>query len=395
MKQYMRGSLRKAEGLLKHPYISPGSTYEASQWDWDCYWAMFAFLEYADQADDESLKAEIAPFARGSLFNMLEHQYDDGSISIEMNPVEDDFFECHLPDNNMAKPFVGQIAHLLWKHGLLSLDELNLVLPKITKFHRCYETRYTHVPTGLLFFATDLGIGVDDDPATWGRPPKSSGSIFLNSFYYRDLIQTSELYQAIGQYNSWTADKASQIADSIRKFCYDKREKSFFTVDLLCQHNLIIADDGTHLNAGLEPFWKVLQLKVLVWSTMLPLWMGLGTQQQVDDYVREHFVPERLLSPFGLRSLSADEPMYAPEVTRGNPSNWLGPVWILENYIALDILCRYGHQAEADDLKTRVLKLVNDDISATGSLHEYYSPETGVPLNNPGLLSWNALILLF
>lgn len=391
----MRESLREPKCHFRHPYISPGSVYSASLWDWDCYWAMFAILEYSAQAGDESLKAEIAPYARGCLFNMLDHQFADGGLPIEMNPEQDDYFDCRNIDHNMAKPFLGQITHLLWKHGLLSPDELRQALPHISNFHRCYETRYTHKPTGLLFFATDLGIGVDDDPATWGRPNKSSGSIYLNSFYYRDLIQTAELYRALGEDDAWTTAKAAQIADSIRTYCYDKREKSFFSVDLLCQHNLVPAKDGTCFNIGLEPFWKVLQLKVLVWSTMLPLWVGLGTQQQVDDYIREHFVADRLLSPYGLRSLSADEPAYAPEVKRGNPSNWLGPIWLLENYIAWDLMRRYGHQQEAEELAARVLKLVNEDLAATGTLHEYYSPETGKPLNNPGLLSWNALVLLF
>jgi putative isomerase len=68
---------------------------------------------------------------------------------------------------------------------------------------------------------------------------------------------------------------------------------------------------------------------------------------------------------------------------------------MVENYVAWDMMMKYGHQAEAEDLAQRVLNLVNRDIAETGTLHEYYSPETGKPLNNAGLLSWNPLVTLF
>ena len=395
MKQYLLGGLHKPEGALRHPFITPSSVYSASLWDWDCYWAMLAYLEISRQTNDEELKQLIAPYAKGCLFNYLDHQYPDGCISIGFGAKGNDYFMCYNPDHNMAKPIMGQIAHLLWQHGLLSQDELRQVIPCLQKFHRCYVSRYSHFATGLLYFATDLGIGVDDDPSTWGRPFKSSASIYLNSFFYRDTALTAELCRAASLDDTESRETSERMAKSIRTYCYDKREKSFFTVDLLCQHNLVQAEDGGVFNVGLTPFWKVLPLKVLTWSTMLPLWMGLGTQQQVDDYIKEHFVPEQLLSPYGIRSLSADEPMYAPEVKRGNPSNWLGPIWMVENYVAWDMMRKYGHQAEAEDLAQRVLNLVNRDIAETGTLHEYYSPETGKPINNAGLLSWNPLVTLF
>src|SRR5690606_40634394 len=37
-------------------------------------------------------------------------------------------------------------------------------------------------------------------------------------------------------------------------------------------------------------------------------------------------------SPYGIRSLSKDEKMYSVSATI-NPSNWLGPIWVIVNYV--------------------------------------------------------------
>ena len=149
------------------------------------------------------------------------------------------------------------------------------------------------------------------------------------------------------------------------------------------------------LNFKLDPFWRVLKLKILSWNSMLPFWAGIGTQAQLDAFVKENLVGERLLSPFGLRSLSADEAMYAPEVARGNPSNWLGPIWVIANYIAWDTLRQRGHGEMADRVADAIVNLLADDLRTAGCFHEYYSPETGRPVATPGFISWNALAALF
>ena len=88
-------------------------------------------------------------------------------------------------------------------------------------------------------------------------------------------------------------------------------------------------------------------MKILSWNCILPFWAGIGTQEQFDGFIQENFTDERLRSEYGIRSLSRDEPMYAPGVKRGNPSNWLGPLWIIATYITVETLKKYGHTEEA------------------------------------------------
>ena len=39
------------------------------------------------------------------------------------------------------------------------------------------------------------------------------------------------------------------------------------------------------------------------------------------------------------------------------------------------------------------MRLFETDIRESGELHEYYHPDTGVPVMNPGFQNWNLLSL--
>ena len=95
-------------------------------------------------------------------------------------------------------------------------------------------------------------------------------------------------------------------------------------------------------------------------------------------------------SDFGIRALAKDEKMYNLEPTI-NPSNWLGPVWLVVNYVVFRGLLNYGYRKEAAELCDKTLLLLGEDYRKTGSMHEYYNPETGEPIMNPGFLNWNML----
>ena len=73
----------------------------------------------------------------------------------------------------------------------------------------------------------------------------------------------------------------------------------------------------------------------------------------------------------------------------GNPSCWLGPIWGISNYMVFDGLVKYGFINEAKELATKTLDLFGRDIAQCGELHEYYDPESGEGVNNPGFQNWN------
>lgn len=388
-------SLKPAGGCMKHPFISPGGPYAKSLWDWDSFWTLKAIIGICRRHEDADFLKKIVPYARGTFWNFIEHQGHDGALPIMLlYDVEDAFGSLSDRNNNMAKPFIAQYAKMLLDNDLMSYDEISSsdAADRILKYHRCCEDRYLDEKTGLIYWAKDWGIGVDDDPATWGRPEKSSASVFLNVFLYLDYLAAADIFKKLNRSSELEEyrQKIDRLKNSLQKYCWDTREKSFFSVDIQCRQN--IAFTGLfQINLNLKPFWNCLQLKVLSWSSILPFYAGIGTQEQFDQFFMENMVPERLYSPHGIRSLSKDEPMYSPEIPRGNPSNWLGPIWLIANFISWETFHRYGYHAEADRLARIITEMLHNDLQKNGTLHEYYSPESGKGVNGENFMSWNAL----
>ncbi|HVP09886.1 MAG TPA: glycoside hydrolase family 37, partial [Phycisphaerae bacterium] len=100
----------------------------------------------------------------------------------------------------------------------------------------------------------------------------------------------------------------------------------------------------------------------------------------------------RFRAAWGVRSLSSYERMYSLDFS-SNPSNWLGPVWIIVNYLVWKGLKAYGFDQEATELADKTLQLLCADLAAHGSLNEYYHPDTGAALSHNGFLDWNLLVL--
>jgi putative isomerase len=119
----------------------------------------------------------------------------------------------------------------------------------------------------------------------------------------------------------------------------------------------------------------------------------VATAEQARDVARLHYRnPESFLAKAGVRTLAANEAMYNLSET-GNPSNWLGPIWIVCNYLTFRGLVKYGLNDEARDLVERTVELLGRDLEKNGCMHEYYVPETGEPVMNPGFMNWNFLVL--
>ena len=98
-----------------------------------------------------------------------------------------------------------------------------------------------------------------------------------------------------------------------------------------------------------------------------------------------------MLSAFGVRSTSSKDPRYN-NVDEIKPySNWRGPVWVNANAMLAYGLRDAGFLAQANDIGTRLVKTLANDLNQTGTWHEAYSAETGLGLAAPGFMSWNTL----
>jgi putative isomerase len=390
--------LRPAQGVLTHPSIScslPGKNYSTNLWDWDTYWTTRGLFRYAKISNDADLQKNVGDHAIGSFINFFDHQSDEGRIPMLLDVHNADPLGCLKPDRpksqNQAKPIFGQLA-LLIVNETGSVDWLAPQFDKLLKFYASWVAG-NQSAIGLLVWGNDVAIGNDNDPTTFGRPFFSSANLLLNCLYYADLKAAAELAGKLNRPDDQQklSAQATTLGEQIQKYCWDPRDQFYYTVDVQCvdrRKELI-----PNVKPGMAMSWKCLPLRIQTFTGFLPLWCGLATPDQAKALVQANYLADdRFCGNWGVRSLSSKESMYSLDFS-SNPSNWLGPVWIIVNYFVWKGLKDFGFQDEAGKLADKTLRLLSTDLATNGSLNEYYHPDTGMALSHKGFMDWNLLVL--
>ena len=128
-------------------------------------------------------------------------------------------------------------------------------------------------------------IGMDNDPATFGRPKASTANIYLNSFMVQELRCMAKTAERFGNTEAQRhyLDKAEKLICAVQSECWDKRDKFFYSVDVdICTRKF----DWFH--QGLGVFWKTLPIKIRVWSGFIPV-----SYTHLDVYKRQGKLSER------------------------------------------------------------------------------------------------------
>jgi putative isomerase len=185
---------------------------------------------------------------------------------------------------------------------------------------------------------------------------------------------------------------ADDLLQSIRAHCWDPKDDFYYSVDLdLRPYER--PEKAWELHEGGPRNWDCLIQRIGVWSGFLSLWSGVATPEQARLIVEKNFRDtNNFNAPYGVYTLSPQEKMYDVRAT-GNPSCWLGPVWINANYLTFRGLVRYGYTSDARGLVEKTIRLLGRDYEKNGALHEYYLPESGEPVLNKGFQNWNYLVL--
>jgi putative isomerase len=389
--------LRAPGGVLKYPSIAPslpGKQYSAQLWDWDTLWTSRGLFRVAALTHDDALKQGLCEHVSGSLLNFLEHASAEGRIPILMTPTNPDAFSVlgsNGASKNQAKPVFGQL-------GLLAADERGdaaWLAPHFDTILRFYDSWTAHNMSsiGLLVWGDDVAIGDDNDPTTFGRPSFSSANLMLNCLYYEDLRASADLASRLRRPKDHDrlSVQADTLAQNIQKYCWDPRDSYYYSADVQCVDRR--AELIPTVKPGMDMSWKSLPMRIQMFTGFLPLWCGIASEEQAAELVKVNYVADdRLRAHWGVRSLSSRESMYSLAFS-SNPSNWLGPVWIIVNYFAWKGLQRYGFQAEAGALADKTIALLAADLKVNGSLNEYYHPDTGAALSHRGFMDWNLLVL--
>ena len=440
IKQHIYGDykkmLKQPTGIaLKYPYLTPGSQqYARVLWDWDSWLSDVALRQTLNDVGNDSDREEALKYEQGCVLNYLAYtSVEDGYMPmvISASTDPDKIKPEDIYKTNMHKPCLAQHAAFIiqthpqplpvregsdYLEGEKSMEELSSSLPhregqgggaewlrpffpRLEAFIQNYHDHHRHAETGLYYWQDDLAIGVDNDPSTFFRPKGSSASIYLNCLMYKELRAMSYLagqLQLPGVKQKYAA-MADSLRDAVREWCWDEKDGMYYSVDL----NLLpytgepqyIFGTMMTLHKGAPRHYPCLIQRLGCWSGFMTLWAGIATPEQARRMVKENLMDERTFcGTYGVRTLSKLEKMYNLRATN-NPSNWQGPLWGISNYMVFRGLADYGMNKEARMMAEKTVALFAEDLKKNGALHEYYDPDSGEPIMNPGFQNWNYLVL--
>lgn len=401
----MKGMYRNSGGALKFPFLAPGSNqYLDMLWDWDSWLSNVALRQILVENGSEKDRAEALVYEQGCVLNSLSYGGMDGWIPIwiERNaPSREEMLSTRNPwKSNMHKPTIAQHAAFIVRNMNGDAEWLRDDFYVLQAFVNKYLNFHRHEATGLIYWENDEAIGVDNDPSTFYRPHASSGSIFLNALMYKELAAMSYLAERLNQPEiaKFYLTETIKLKQSILENCWDQRDGFFYSVDL----NLLpvkkpdieaLLPGKLYFHVGQPRTYNCLIQRLSVWSGFMAMWANVATPEQAKEMVEKHFHDKTSFNaPAGIRTLSPLEKMYDLRAS-GNPSSWLGPIWINVNYLVFRGLVNYGYIDEARELAEKTILLLGRDYERFGALHEYYLPENGEPVLNKGFQNWNLLVL--
>ena len=379
--------MRNPSGLLKNPYIVPGTEcYAVQLWDWDSWLTDVGIRQIRSDIGTDNI--EFFECEKGCIANFAICSENDGKMPIVISPDGAVPAIGSTDVSNIHKPCYAQhIAFIAMQRGgdcLWAADYFETA----TKFLQYYRTHFYHTQTGLYFWNDDTAIGVDNDPCTFYRPHKSSASIYLNCLMYKELLAMEYICNALGKDGSGYSDEAKRLKKAVNDHMWDERNGFYYSVDI----DLLPIIPGEQLHSGAPRHWDCLIRKIDVWSGFMAMWAGIAAGKRAERMVHENMMCEKTFNAkYGIRTLSKLEKMYCIRKT-GNPSCWLGPVWGISNYMCFRSLVKYGYNSEARILAEKTIYVMGNSIQQCGQMHEYYNPDTGDGVNNPGFQSWNFLV---
>jgi len=397
-----KGMFREPGGALPYPYITPGSSaYANDLWDWDSWLSNIALRQVLSDIGTVNDKKDALRYEQGCVLNYLSYTGFDGYMPILIAKKSDP--EKIKPQNiyatNMHKPVIAQHAAFLTRLNNGDAGWLREKFSLMQAFINNYQSHHRNKPTGLYYWQDDLAIGVDNDPSTFFRPNGSSASIFLNCLMYKELKAMAYLAERLSLKdisNEYDND-AEALKAAIRKNCWDEKDGFYYSVDInlrpVTNEPAIIFGQKFILHSGFPRAYDCLIQRIGVWSGFMAMWAGIATPEQAKRMVIENLNDQKTFGArYGVRTLSKLEKMYSVRASN-NPSNWLGPIWGISNYLTYRGLVNYGFDKEAKDMALKTIRLFGNDYQKNGALHEYYEPDTGEPILNKGFQNWNYLVL--
>jgi alpha,alpha-trehalase len=362
-------SIRPAEGFIKYDYLIPAGYYK-QMWDWDGF---FIGSHLAQQSPEQAkyLKWWVLDFAGA----IDQDGYVAGCITTKgPRPLMGKF---------AMKPFLAQGA-VIASERMGDYTWVKPVWESLRKVITYREETQYDPKWGLFFWENAISSGADNNVALTNDPNDKSAILAtdLSTFQLRE-------YKAMAQ----LADKLGQPAEAA-----EYRKKAADLKAAMLEH-MWFAQEAMFYNIRRDTGQPV---KRISYSNFVPLIDDVVPRKSAQEMIRRYlWNKDYMLAPYGVRSLSKQDPDYNNVSMIVPYSNWQGPIWINANYLNYIALKRYGFDKEAAQLSGILGRMVVADIQKWGSMHENYNAETGeglapTPEQSPnhvfaGFVGWNLL----
>ena len=359
-----------AEGYLQHPYMIPAGFYK-QMWDWDGFF-IGNHLASIDPDNGKYLKYWSMNF----LNSIDSLGYIAGCITTNgPRPIFGRF---------AIKPFLSQGVFFASE----KLDDYEWIRPYYESLKMVLGNREEHQrekETGLFFWEIAMQSGVDNNPAMnyFQDDKKQYLACDMNTWQYREYLAMTVIASELGETDDvmYYVARANTLKNQIANYLWNEEEQSFFNLE----------------RGSLSP------VKRISFSNFIPLLEDFISRAKGKEMINRYLWNEdHMLAPYGLRSLSKQDPDYNNKNIIIPFSNWQGPVWPIANYLYSIGLINYGFEEEAKQLAGQLGALALNDIYAFGSMHENYHADTGEPLAPTaeqsengvftGFVGWNLLI---
>jgi alpha,alpha-trehalase len=360
-------SIRPAEGFIKYDYLIPAGYYK-QMWDWDGF---FIGSHLAQQGKPQYLKYWVLDFAGA----IDKDGYVAGCITTKgPRPLMGRF---------AMKPFLAQGA-VIASEGMNDYAWVKPIWENMRKVIVYREQTQFDPKYGLFFWENAISSGADNNVALTNDDKDKSAILAtdISTFQYREYKAMAQLADKLGH-----ADEAAEY-----------RKKAADLKAAMLKH-MWFADEAMFYNVRRDTGKPV---KRISYSNFVPLIDDIlpdeGAKKMIKRYMLDKDV---MLAPYGIRSLSKQDPDYNNAAIIVPYSNWQGPIWINANYMNYIALKRYGFNKEAAELSGILGRMVVADIQKWGSMHEDYDAETGAGLAPTpeqsenhvfsGFVGWNLL----
>ena len=360
-------SIRPAEGFIKYDYLIPAGFYK-QMWDWDGF---FIGSHLAQQGKPQYLKYWVLDFAGA----IDKDGYVAGCITTKgPRPLMGRF---------AMKPFLAQGA-VIASEGLGDYQWVKPIWENMRKVIVYREQTQFDPKYGLFFWENAISSGADNNVALTNDEKDKSAILAtdISTFQYRE-------YKAM----ALLADKVGEPAEAA-----EYRKKADDLKAAMLKH-MWFADEAMFYNIRRDTGKPV---KRISYSSFVPLIDDILPEKSAKEMISRYMLNQDYMwAPYGVRSLSKQDPDYNNAAIIIPYSNWQGPIWINANYMNYIALKRYGFDKQAAELSGILGRMVVADIQKWGSMHEDYNAETGAGLAPTpeqsenhvfsGFVGWNLL----